>query len=73
MFNKNFNIKPVEFFKWACPPSIFKTVRYQFWGYQNVKIMLASQKYRAWSDYMDVQAGQWLYTGERFWFQQGKV
>ena len=68
--------------KWTCPPSIFRTVCYQFREYQDEDLTLASKQYykNLRSDYMDVQ---WLlallntcrlalfYT-DQFWFQQNK-
>ena len=34
---------PAEFLKCDCPPFIFRTVHYQFWGNQDKNLMLCSQ------------------------------
>ena len=52
---------PPKFFKWNNPPSIFGTVHYHFYGYQDENLKLVSQQYRAWTDCTDVQAGLALY------------
>ena len=39
------------------PAEFLGTVHNQFLGNQNVHLKLASQKYKAWSDCTDVQAG----------------
>ena len=63
-----------KFHKWKNPPSIFGTIHYHFKGYQDEKLKLVSQQYRAWSDYTDVQAGLALYWWQRlFNFDVGRI
>ena len=44
---------------------MFGTVHYQFWGYWDENLKLATQNYRAWSACMNVQAGLGIY-----WWQE---
>ena len=40
----SFNPEPSEFLKWNNPPSIFGTIHYHFYGYQDEKLKLISQE-----------------------------
>ena len=51
----------------------FVTVHYQFWGYQDENLTLASQQYRAYSESMELYADLALYWWKRLiLFQQDK-
>ena len=57
MVSELFNSYPAEFLKWNSLSSIFGTVHYHFYVYQDENFMLVSQQYTAWSDCTNVQAG----------------
>ena len=64
-FKLIFNPFPAKFLKQNNPPYIFGTIHYQFQGYHDENLKLASHQYRAWSDCTDVHAGLALY-----WWQK---
>jgi hypothetical protein len=63
----------VEFLKWTCPVSIFGTIHFQFWGYQDEKVKSANSIEFGQTTWMCRLA--WLNTdgGDHCPFQQVKA
>jgi hypothetical protein len=67
-----FNPEHAEFLKWTCQSSIFGTVHYQYWGYQDENLKLVSQHYDLFIELgqtagkcTEVQVGLVLYWWQR--------